>query len=44
VKCVWEGANVLFLKGANFRILHNKQYLDGRYGIQKNYWVNDDHY
>jgi len=44
VKCVWEGAYVLFLKEANLRILHYKQYLDRRCVIQKNYWVNDDHY
>jgi len=30
--------------GANLRILHYKQYLDRRCGIQKNYSVNDDHY
>jgi hypothetical protein len=38
-----NGGGLFFLKGAKLRILHYKQYLDRRCGIQKNYWVNDDH-
>jgi hypothetical protein len=40
---VYRRGAYFFFKGAKLRILHYKQYLDKRCGIQKNYWVNDDH-
>jgi len=38
MKCVWEEVYVLSLNGAKFRTVCYKQFLDKRFGIQKNYW------
>ena len=42
MKSVWEVAYVLCLNEAAFRISECKQFLYKRYGIEKNYWLDDD--
>ena len=40
---VWEEAYVLSAKAAKFRVLHDKQFLDERCGIEKNSRLGNDY-
>jgi hypothetical protein len=40
---VWEEVYVLSLKGAKFRVLHDKEFLDKSCGIGKNCCLDDDY-
>jgi hypothetical protein len=39
---MWEDVSVLSLKGTKFRVIHDKQFLDKRCGIEKNCWLDYD--